>query len=84
MLNLNGLELYKRVRDIDPSTKALFLTASHQELNEKENQLEDHLNFIGKSITTEKLLWEIDSMLNQVTTPVLIMFQEESIKKQIL
>ena len=64
MPNLNGLELYKRLREIDSSIKALFLTASHEELNEQENQRQDHLNFIGKPISTEKLLWEIGCMLN--------------------
>ena len=71
MPNLNGLELYKRLKDLDPSIKALFLTASHEELNEQENPRQDRLNFVGKPIAPEKLLWEIDSMLNQVTTPEL-------------
>jgi DNA-binding NtrC family response regulator len=71
MPNLNGLDLYKRLKDIDPSIRALFLTASHEELNEHENPRQDQLNFVGKPIAAEKLLWEIDSMLNQVTTPVL-------------
>jgi two-component system, OmpR family, response regulator ChvI len=71
MPNLNGLDLYKRLKDIDPSIRALFLTASHEELNEHENPRQDQLNFVGKPIAAEKLLWEIDSMLNQVTTPLL-------------
>ena len=69
MPNLDGAELYKRLKEIDPPIKALFLTASHEELNEQENQRPDHLNFIGKPITAEKLLWEIDCMLNQIATP---------------
>ena len=77
MPNLNGLELYKRLREIDPSIKALFLTASHEELNEQENQRQDHLNFIGKPISTEKLLWEIGCMLNQIASPVLKMVQRK-------
>ena len=69
MPNLNGPELYKRLRDIDSSIKALLLTASHEELNEHENPRQDHLNFAGKPIAAEKLLEEIDSILKQVTTP---------------
>jgi two-component system, OmpR family, response regulator ChvI len=75
MPSLNGVELYKRLKETDPSIKALFLTASHEELNEQDNQREDHLNFIGKPITAEKLLWEIDCMLNQLASPVLKMVQ---------
>jgi DNA-binding response OmpR family regulator len=32
MPNLNGLDLYKRLKDIDPSIRALFLTASQEEI----------------------------------------------------
>jgi two-component system response regulator ChvI len=78
MPNLDGAELYKRLKEIDPPLKALFLTASHEELNEQEKQRPDHLNFIGKPITAEKLLWEIDCMLNQIATPVLKMVQKKN------
>jgi len=77
MPNLNGLELYNRIRDIDPSTKALLLTASHEQLTDENNQIQgrDNLRVIRKPITNEGLLSEIDFILNQVTTPVLDMVQ---------
>ena len=77
MPNLDGVELYKRLKDIDPSIRALFLTASHEKLNEQENQRPDHLNFMVKPITAEKLLWEIDCMLNQIASPELKMVQKK-------
>jgi hypothetical protein len=46
--------------------KGIVLTASHEELNEQENQRQDLLNFIGKPIPAEKLLWEIGCILNQI------------------
>lgn len=65
MPDLNGLELYKLLKDIDPSIKGLFLTASHEEIDQ--NQLQEHLNFVGKPILAAKLLNEVDSILNQVS-----------------
>lgn len=38
MPNLNGIELYERIRDIDSSIKAVLLTASHEQLIENERK----------------------------------------------
>jgi DNA-binding response OmpR family regulator len=32
MPDLNGLELYKRLREVDKSTNAMLLTAGHEQL----------------------------------------------------
>ena len=34
MPNLNGLELFARIREIDPTAKALLLTANHEQFTE--------------------------------------------------
>jgi two-component system, OmpR family, response regulator ChvI len=74
MPNLNGIELYERIRDIDSSIKAVLLTASHEQLieNERKNaQGQKYMRVITKPVTNEKLRAEIDSVLKQATTPVL-------------
>ena len=74
MPNINGIELYERIRDIDSSIKAVLLTASHEQLIENERkhaQGQKYMRVITKPITNEKLRAEIDSVLKQATTPVL-------------
>jgi len=74
MPNLNGIELYERMRDIDSSIKAVLLTASHEQLIEnghKHAQGQNYMRVITKPVTNEKLRAEIDSILMQATTPVL-------------
>ena len=38
MPNLNGLELYAQIRKIDPTAKALLLTANHEQFTEGETK----------------------------------------------
>ena len=71
MPKLNGLELYAQITEIDPTAKALLLTANHEQFTEGK-QLEgiDYLRVITKPISNEKLLAEIDSTLNRPTSLV--------------
>ncbi|MGA8563596.1 MAG: response regulator, partial [Nitrososphaeraceae archaeon] len=71
MPKLNGLELYAQITEIDPTAKALLLTANHEQFTEGK-QLEgiDYLRVITKPISNKKLLAEIDSTLNQPTSLV--------------
>jgi len=69
MPNLNGLELYARMREIDPTTKALLLTANHEQFNEgKQVEGQHYLKVITIPISNEKLLAEVESVLNQSVT----------------
>ena len=71
MPKLNGLELYARIREIDPTAKALLLTANHEQFTEgKQLEGQDYLRVITKPISNEKLLAEIDSTLNRPTSLV--------------
>jgi len=71
MPKLNGLELYARIREIDPTAKALLLTANHEQFTEgKQLEGKDYLRVITKPISNEKLLAEIDSTLNRPTSLV--------------
>ncbi len=69
MPNMNGLELYKRLRQSDESIKVLILTASQEKLfNSHNNELQDAvLKIVGKPILIPKLLSEIDSQ--NMSTP---------------
>ena len=69
MPKLNGLELYAQMREIDPTAKALLLTANHEQFTEGELRVgQDYLKVITKPISNEKLLAEIDSTLNRPVT----------------
>ena len=71
MPKLNGLELYAQIREIDPTAKALLLTANHEQFTEgKQLEGQDYLRVITKPISNEKLLAEIDSTLNRPTSLV--------------
>ena len=71
MPNLNGLELFARLRERDPTAKAMLLTANHEQFTEGELRAgQDYLRVITKPISNEKLLAEIDSTLNRPTSLV--------------
>ena len=66
---LNGLELYARMRESNPTTKALLLTANHEQFTEgKQIEVQLCLKVITKPISNEKLLAEVDAVLNQPVT----------------
>ena len=63
MPNLNGLELYQIIRKLDPTAKAILITASHEQLTESKQILgNDYLRIVTKPITNEKFLLEIGSL----------------------
>jgi CheY-like chemotaxis protein len=67
MPKLNGFELYKRVREMEQETKAILLTATHEQIiddNAKYLQDQRLLKVIRKPVTNEDLLEEVDSILN--------------------
>ncbi len=69
MPNLNGLELFARLREIDSTAKALLLTANHEQFTEGELRVgQDYLRVITKPISNEKLQAEIDYTLNRPVT----------------
>jgi DNA-binding response OmpR family regulator len=71
MPKLNGLDLYAQITEIDPTAKALLLTANHEQFTEgKHLEWKDYLRVITKPISNEKLLAEIDSTLKRPTSLV--------------
>jgi CheY-like chemotaxis protein len=68
MPKLNGFEPYKRIREMEQETKALLLTATHEQIiddNAKYLQDQRLLKVIRKPVTNEDLLEEVDSILNR-------------------
>jgi CheY-like chemotaxis protein len=66
MPHLNGLELYRRIREIDSRMRGLILTATHEQLTADEDnpQRGKNLRVIRKSISNEELLRNVNSILN--------------------
>lgn len=66
MSKLNGFELYKRIREMEQKAKALFLTATHEQIIDDNGQIQDQrlLRIIRKPISNEDLLREVNSILN--------------------
>jgi CheY-like chemotaxis protein len=66
MPHLNGLELYRRIREIDSRIRGLILTATHEQLTADEDnpQRGKNLRVIRKSISNEELLRNVNSILN--------------------
>jgi len=61
MPDLNGLELYRRIREKDPRIRCSILTATHEKFNEDEDnpQRPENLKIIRKPIGNEELLMNI-------------------------
>lgn len=74
MPSLNGLELYKRMKQIDESIKALILTASQEQVLIQYNHelREVILKVVRKPIGIPKLLDEIDSIVRLKKTKVVV------------
>ena len=61
MPDLNGLELYRRIREIDPKIMCSILTANHEKFSKDEDkpQRPENLRIIRKPIGNEELLMNI-------------------------
>ena len=67
MPKINGIELYKSMREIDHSARITLLTASHEQMHFYESQgikEEPLMKVIRKPIGVRKLLEEVTELLN--------------------
>lgn len=69
MPKLNGLELYRIIRKLDPTAKAILLTASHELIESKKTPADD-IRVVTKPITNEKFMLEIGSCFRPITSRV--------------
>ncbi len=67
MSGLNGLELYRRIRALDKSARAMLLTAGHEQLNLDENY-KWFLRVLGKPISATTLVNEVSFVLSQTNS----------------
>lgn len=70
MPEMDGFELYRKIKDIDPNAKACFLTASelyYKEFRMKEYSALDKNLFIRKPIENEELIKEIYRLVENKT-----------------
>ena len=65
MPDLNGLELYRRIREIDPRIRCSILTATHEKFSEDEDnpQRSENLRIIRKPIGNAELLMKISEQI---------------------
>jgi CheY-like chemotaxis protein len=68
MPSLDGLELYKAIKEKEPAAKIMFLTASHETI--KLNSM-DNPKIVRKPVFVTKLIQEIKSMLDVNETYVM-------------
>jgi DNA-binding response OmpR family regulator len=67
MPNMDGFELHRKIKEIDPNVKVCFLTASelyYQEFREKEYNALDKDLFIRKPIGNDELIKEIKRLIS--------------------
>jgi CheY-like chemotaxis protein len=66
MPHLTGLELYRRIRELDSTMKGFIITATHEQLTDIEDKSHrpEILKVIRKPISNEDLLRKINSILN--------------------
>ena len=66
MPHLTGLELYRRIKELDSRMKGFIITATHEQLTdiEDKSQRPENLKVIRKPISNEDLLRKINSILN--------------------
>ena len=67
MPNIDGFELYERLKKVDPNVKACFLTASemyHEKIREVEHCALNTDLFLQKPISTDDLIREINNKIN--------------------
>ena len=71
MPNMDGFELYNKIKEIDPKVKICFLTASelfYEEYRKKRYVLGEKLGeeyFIQKPIKTDDLVQKINALMNK-------------------
>ena len=68
MPSLDGVELYKAIKEKEPAAKILFLTASHETI--KLNSM-DNPKIVRKPVFVTKLIQEIKDMLDVNETYVM-------------
>jgi two-component system, OmpR family, response regulator ChvI len=67
MPNMDGFELYERLKKVDPNVKVCFLTASemyHEKIREVEHCALNKDLFLQKPISTNDLITEINKKIN--------------------
>ena len=65
MPHLNGLDLYRKIKEIDSKMKCCIITATHEQFTDDEDnpQRPNNLSVIRKPISNAELLAEINSIL---------------------
>ena len=65
MPDLNGIELYRRIKEVDPKNRCSILTATHEKFSQDEDkpQRSENLKVMRKPIGNEELLMKINSIL---------------------
>ena len=63
--HLNGIKIYRRIREIDPTIRCSILTATHEKFSEDEDnpQRSENLRIIRKPIGNAELLMKISEQI---------------------